>query len=137
MEGFLQPSDEQQRFGWEDLPQGVRFVTIPLVVNYQRVFFMPPGRHGIASISANNQRVEPRVSGRQPYDPGLLSRSVGHGDVLRPKDGENTKPDSATNPEARIARPAEISASRRSDSGTRSRSIGWNMQFAVQPGFAR
>ena len=92
-----------------NLPQGVRFVTIPLAMNYQRVFFMPPRRHGIASISVNNQRLEPQVSGRQPYDPSLLSRSVGHGDVLRPKDGENTKPDAPTSPEARIARPAEIS----------------------------
>jgi hypothetical protein len=103
VEGFVSPSDEQQRFGWEDLPQGVRFVTVPLVMNYQRVFFMPPGPRSIASISANNQRLEPQVFGRQPYDPGLLSQSVGHGDVLRPKDGENT------NPAARIAQPAEIS----------------------------
>ena len=103
VEGFVSPSDEQKRFGWEDLPQGVRFVTVPLAMNYQRVFFMPPGPHGISSISANNQRLEPQVSGRQPYDPGLLSQSVGHGDVLRPMDGENTSP------EARIAQPAEIS----------------------------
>jgi hypothetical protein len=47
--------------------------------------------------------LEPQVFGRQPYDPGLLSQSVGHGDVLRPKEGENT------NPAARIAQPAEIS----------------------------
>jgi hypothetical protein len=103
VEGFVSPSDEQQRFGWEDLPQGVRFVTVPLVMNYQRVFFMPPGPHRIASISANNQRLEPQVFGRQPFDPGLLSQSVGHGDVLRPKDGENTSP------EPQIAQPAEIS----------------------------
>ena len=107
VEGTAKPSDEQERFRWENLPRGVRFVTIPLVVNYQRVFFTPPGQHGIASISANNQRVEPRVSGRQPYDPGLLSRSLGHGDVLRPKDGDK-EPDSATNPEEQIARPAEL-----------------------------
>ena len=91
------------------VPQGVHFVTIPLAMNYQRVFFMPPRRHGIASISVNNQRLEPQVSGRQPYDPSLLSRSVGHAYVLRPKDGENTKPGAPTSPEARIARPAEIS----------------------------
>jgi hypothetical protein len=109
VEGSLRPSDEQQRFGWEDLPQGVRCVTIPLAMNYQRVFFMPPRRHGIASISVNNQRLEPHVSGRQPYDPGLLSQSAGRGDVLRPKDGENAKPDAPTSPEARIAQPAEIS----------------------------
>ena len=105
MEGFIRPSDEQQRFRWEDLPQGVRFVTIPLSLNYQRIFFVPPEPYGIASVSANNQRLEPQVAGRQPYDPGLLSQSVGHGDVLRPKDGENMKP----SPEAPIARPAEIS----------------------------
>jgi hypothetical protein len=33
VESFLHPSDEQQRFGWEDLPQGVHFVTIPLAMN--------------------------------------------------------------------------------------------------------
>ena len=108
VEGFLRPSDEQQRFRWEDLPQGVRFVTIPLVMNYQRVFFTPPGRHGIASISVNNQKLEPQVSGRQPYDPSLLSLSVGHGDVLRPKTEENANPGPPTSPEARIAQPAEI-----------------------------
>ena len=105
VEGFIRPSDEQQRLRWEDLPQGVRFVTIPLSLNYQRIFFMPPRAHGIASVSANHQRLEPQVAGRQPYDPGLLSQSVGHGDVLRPKDRENMKP----SPEAPIARPAEIS----------------------------
>jgi hypothetical protein len=107
VEGTSKPSDEQERFRWKDLPQGVRFVTIPLVVNYQRVFFTPPGQHGIAAIRANNQRVEPRVSGRQPYDPGLLSHSLGHGDVLRPKDGDKAS-DSATNPEEQIARPLEL-----------------------------
>ncbi|HEY5704179.1 MAG TPA: hypothetical protein VIS96_01240 [Terrimicrobiaceae bacterium] len=109
VEVFSKPGDEQQRFRWEDLPQGVRFVTIPLAVNYQRVFFMPPRRHGIASISANNQRVDVEVSGRQPYDPSLLSQSLGDGDLLRPKDRENTKPGPPTSPEARIAQPAEIS----------------------------
>ncbi len=110
VEGFSRPSDEQQRFGWEDLPQGVRFVTIPLVLNYQRVFFMPPGRRGITSINADNQRLEPQVFGRQPYDPGLLSQSVGHGDVLRPKNGEKkTAQRPPGSPEARIAQPAEIS----------------------------
>jgi hypothetical protein len=103
VEGFVSPSDEQKRFGWEDLPQGVRFVTVPLAMNYQRVFFMPPGPHRISAISVNNQRLEPQVSGRQPYDPSLLSQSVGHGDVLRPMGGENT------GPESRIAQPAEIS----------------------------
>ena len=107
VEGTSKPSDEQERFRWGDLPPGVRFVTIPLVVNYQRAFFTPPAEHGIASISANNQRVEPRVSGRQPYDPGLLSQTLGHGDVLRPKDGDK-QPDSATSQEEQIARPLEL-----------------------------
>ena len=120
VEGFIRPSDEQQRFRWEDLPQGVRFVTIPLSLNYQRIFFMPPRPHGIASVSANHQRLEPQVAGRQPYDPGLLSQSVGHGDVLRPKDGENMKP----SPEAPDCAACGNLASRRNDSGTRSRSIG-------------
>ena len=44
---------------------------------------------------------------RQPYDPGLLSRSLGHGDVLRPKDGDK-EPEAATTPGAPIAQPSEI-----------------------------
>jgi hypothetical protein len=107
VEGTAKPSDEQVRFRWENLPQGVRFVTFPLVVNYQRVFFTPPRRHGIASILVNNQRIEPRVSGRQPYDPGTLAQSLGHGDVLRPKDGDEES-GHATSPQAAITQPSEI-----------------------------
>ncbi len=108
VEGFTKPDEEHKRLRWENLPAGVRFVTIPLVVNYQRIFFTPPSRSGIASISVNNQRVEPRVSGRQPYDPGLLSHSLGHGDVLRPKDADK-ETGSPTGPAQQVAQPAEIS----------------------------
>jgi hypothetical protein len=107
VEGTAKPSDEQDRFRWENLPPGVRFVTIPLVVNYQRVFFTPPRRHGITSIRVNNQSVEPRVSGRQPYDPGKLAQSLGHGDVLRSRDGDD-KSGYAASPEPPIAQPSEI-----------------------------
>jgi hypothetical protein len=107
VEGFTKPDEEHKRLRWENLPAGVRFVTIPLVVNYQRVFFTPPSPRGIASISVNNQLVEPRVFGRQPYDPGLLSLSLGHGDVLRPKDGD-MEPGAATTSGASIAQPSEI-----------------------------
>ena len=109
VEGFSKPSDEPERFRWENLPPGVRFVTLPVIVNYQRVFFVPPRKHGIASISVDNQRLEAHVSGRQPYDPVVLSQSVGHGDVLRPKDGETANAGTPASPEAQIAHPAEIS----------------------------
>ena len=109
VEGFSKPSDEPERFRWENLPQGVRFVTLPVIVNYQRVFFMPPRRHGIASISVDNQRLEAHVSGRQPYDPVVLSQSVGHGDVLRPKNGGAANAGTPASPESQVAQPAEIS----------------------------
>ncbi len=86
VEGYTKPSDEERRFPWEDLPENVRFVTSPIGLNYHRVFFVPPKESGIASISVNDQPIEVPSSGRQPYDPGLLIHSVGHGDVLRPKD---------------------------------------------------
>ena len=137
VEGFSKPSDEPQRFRWEDLPQGVRFVTLPVIVNYQRVFFMPPRRHGIASISVDNQRLEPHVSGRQPYDPILLSQSVGHGDVPAPQgrgDREGWHPGKPGGPNRATC---GNFASRPNDIGTRFRSISWNNQPAVQPGFGR
>ncbi len=99
VEGFTKPEDEGRRFRWDDLPEGVRFVTSPISLNYHRVFFAPPSQSRIASIVANDQTIVTHAPGRQPSDPGLLVHSFGHGDVLRPKPGDA---------QARLAQPSEI-----------------------------
>ena len=38
LEGYTKPADEKQRFRWEELPEGARFVTSRLSLNYHRVF---------------------------------------------------------------------------------------------------
>jgi hypothetical protein len=86
VEGIFRHQQEGGRLGWWDLPEGVRFVTFPLLVNYQRVFFFPPASRGIASVSVNEHQIPVFVSGRQPFDPALLSRSAGNGDILRRED---------------------------------------------------
>jgi hypothetical protein len=86
VEGIFGYQHEGSRLRWEDLPEGVRFVTFPLLVNYQRVFFFPPASRGIASVSVSDHQIPFFVSGRQPFDPALLSRSAGNGDILRRED---------------------------------------------------
>lgn len=85
VEDYTRPSDEKLRLRWEQLPEGVRFVTSPLSLNYHRVFFVPPTQSRISSIIVDNQPIQEHVPGRQPYDPGLFVHSFGHGDVLRPE----------------------------------------------------
>ena len=108
VEGFIKDDDEKNRLRWEDLPENVRFVTIPLRINYQRIFFVPPTSRGIRSISVDNRPLNPWVSGRQPYDPGLLAKSVGHGDFLRSKHAAEITPGPSSIPETRVALPMEI-----------------------------
>ncbi|CAN5371433.1 hypothetical protein BH09VER1_BH09VER1_05930 [soil metagenome] len=67
---------------WTDLDENVRFVTYPLEVNYQRVFFTPPSGRNIASIEVNHHPIALHVEGRQPSDPLLLSKSLKMKDVL-------------------------------------------------------
>jgi hypothetical protein len=100
VEAFTKTPDEERRFGWDDLPEEVRFVTSPIALNYHRVFFVPPKHSGIDWITVNDQATEPRAPGRQPYDPDLLVHSFGHGDVLRPKGSEDVQ--------NQFARPSEI-----------------------------
>jgi len=100
VEGVFKMSDEGKRLHWADLPEGVRYITVPLLLNYQRVFFLPPPSVGIASISANGRAVVLSVPGRQPPDPTILNRSEGHGDVL----ARETSPPVGSS----IAQPAEI-----------------------------
>ncbi len=109
VEGFFKASDEKMRLRWQDLPGGVRYVTIPLLFNYQRVFFSPPVPRGIASVSVSDRRLAPFIVGRQPYDPFSLSRSAGHGDVLYPGHGVETNPSPGGGREESEARPQEIS----------------------------
>ncbi len=100
VEGFTAPAEEGRRFRWTDLPEEVRFVTSPISLNYHRVFFVPPKQTRIASITIDGRPIETRSPGRQPYDPALLARSYGHGDVLRPQDSGDV--------ESRFAIPSEI-----------------------------
>jgi hypothetical protein len=93
VEAYTKPSEEKQRLRWEELPENVRFVTSPLVLNYHRVFLVP-----------NDQPIETHVSGRQPYDSALLLHSVGHGDVLRPENSGDT----SVSPKVQFAQPSEI-----------------------------
>jgi hypothetical protein len=103
VEGYTKSADKDGRFRWEDLPENVRFVTSPIVVNYHRVFFVPPRESRIASVRVNDQDLELPNSGRQPPDPALLLHSFGHGDVLRPTSLEETD---AT--QSNFARPFQI-----------------------------
>jgi hypothetical protein len=107
VEGFFKAGDKDRRFRWEDLPEGVRFVTIPLRTNYQRVFFLPPASRKIALISLNDHQL-PSAYGCQPNDPGLLAQSAGHCDVLRLNDIQNRTPTRSSIPETAVAQPAEI-----------------------------
>jgi hypothetical protein len=47
VEGMFKDDDEQKRLRWKDLPEGVRYVTIPLRKNYQKgiLFSAHPARH--------------------------------------------------------------------------------------------
>jgi hypothetical protein len=109
VEGLFKDDDEQKRLRWKDLPEGVRYVTIPLRKNYQRVFFFPPTPRGIASISVDNRTLNPCVCGRQPYDPGLLAQSAGHGDFLRLKDEGSLDSGPSSIQEAPVVEPAAMS----------------------------
>ena len=108
VEGFIKDDDEKKRLRWEDLPENVRFVTIPLRINYQRIFFVPPTSRGIRSISVDNRPLNLWVSGRQPYDPGLLAKSVGHRGSPRSKHAAEINPGPSSIPETRVALPMEI-----------------------------
>ena len=61
VEGFFKDDDEKNRLR-EDLPENVRFVTMPLRINYQRVFFVPPTPPRIRSTSVDNRPLNPWVS---------------------------------------------------------------------------
>lgn len=95
---------------WTDLNENVRFVTYPLEVNYQRVFFCPPEDRNIESIEINQRPVPLHVDGRQSPDPFLLLKSLKMKDVLYEDPagyGETTETPRFANPEP-FSLPAEI-----------------------------
>lgn len=81
-EPYFKIGHEKKRLRWEELPEGVRYVTTPLLINYQRLFFVPPASRGIVGVEVNGRSIPGRVPGRQPRDPVTLSASGGHGDTL-------------------------------------------------------
>ncbi len=81
-EAFFKAGDEKKRLRWDGLPDGARYVTAPLLVNYQRLYFVPPGPRGIGRVEANGRAIPSVAGGRQPRDPVALSSSAGHGDAL-------------------------------------------------------
>jgi hypothetical protein len=79
---------ERARFTWESLPEGVRYVSTPLLINYQRLFFVPPANRGIVRIDQEGRDIPFPAAGRQPRDPALLADSAGDGDALYPPGAE-------------------------------------------------
>ncbi len=77
---------EERRPGRLDFPSDVRFVTFPLLINYHRVYFMPPEPTGVISVTAGGISLIPEATGIQIPDPGTLSKSGGHGDTLLKKE---------------------------------------------------
>ena len=73
---------ERARFAWNTLPDGVRYVTAPLLISYQRLFFLPPAARGITKADVEGREIPLVFPGRQPRDPVLLSCSWGDGDEL-------------------------------------------------------
>jgi hypothetical protein len=74
---------EARRPSRNDLPPDVRFVTFPLLINYHRVYFVPPKESQIDSLTLNGEPVPVSVSGVQIPDPEVLEQSSGHGDTLQ------------------------------------------------------
>lgn len=89
VDGEVHDRHEARRPGWKDFPPDVRFVTFPLLLNYQRVYFCPV--QNAVPVEWNGKVLPSSVPGRQRPDPALLESSGGHGDTLlksAPDDGE-------------------------------------------------
>lgn len=80
-DAFFKGGGERAKITWEALPEGVRYVTAPLLVNYQRLFFVPPAERGVGRVEVNG-RPATSFALRQPLDPMTLSDSAGDGDAL-------------------------------------------------------
>lgn len=88
-----------RRPGWNDFPEGIRFVTFPLLRNFQRLFFLPPPDRGIESVTWNDQPVAHQSPGTQLPDLTLLARSGGN---------HSTDPLVATPPSSTPATPVSL-----------------------------
>ncbi|GAB4164437.1 MAG: hypothetical protein Fur0032_00290 [Terrimicrobiaceae bacterium] len=67
-----------QRPGWHQLPGGIRFVTFPLLINFQRLFFLPPEQRGIHEVTWNGEPIPYQSVGSQTPDLSLLENSSGN-----------------------------------------------------------
>jgi hypothetical protein len=77
---------EERRPGWGDFPDGFRFVTFPLLLNYHRVYFMPLPQAGVISVTAGGASLPLEVPGFQVPDSETVAQSGGHGDTLLKKE---------------------------------------------------
>jgi hypothetical protein len=82
LESVYRGGDEDIFLRREQLPEDVRFVTAPLMVGYQRLFFPPPTPGNGVSVFVDGRPVAGSVPGSQAGDPGVLAESLGHGDYL-------------------------------------------------------
>lgn len=73
---------ERYQFIWGEIPDTLRYVTFPLLVGYQRLFFVPPADRGISRAEVDGREISVTYAGRQPRDPATLSYSLGDEDTL-------------------------------------------------------
>jgi hypothetical protein len=86
-EASFKEGDVESRLPAEALSPGLRFVTAPLLINYQRLYFLPPPDRGVLAVTVDGRSLTVPQPGRQPVDPVMLSDSYGHGDVLAESPG--------------------------------------------------
>lgn len=84
---------EREQFHWKNLPEGTRYVTLPLLISFHRLYFLPPEATGILRVEVNGSLVPTRVSARQPRDPFTLSSSAGLEDPLYRGEPDDAAPD--------------------------------------------
>lgn len=89
-DALFKHADQPERIGLEQVPPGTRYFTLPLRVNYHRVWFNLPGNEptirGVADLQVGGQAQPLSVTTRQGFDPLLLARAAGPGDALYAQD---------------------------------------------------
>lgn len=83
---------ERFQFIWGEIPDTLRYVTFPLLVGYQRLFFAPPTARGVFRAELDGRQIPATYAGRQPLDPATLSYSAGDGDTLYSGDQAVSQP---------------------------------------------